>query len=348
MQYAGFVSLIQRIIVIGTGSAGRRHALTYREIFPDSQIDIVKRSKSVQPLEGLSGRRINLLSEIPRIENNGYDIAVIASPSTFHLADAKILESISKMILIEKPLTSDLSSSLELQQILKDSTTKSALAYHLKFSETVIVLKEKLQISGLGKIISVNLNYSQDLLLWRPNVDPRQSVSAREDLGGGVLLEFSHEIEAIHDLIGPIDWVLSKEMSVHGAPTDGKVDTVTSFTGATKNGVAISIHLDMLTRPPIREWNFVFENGQVNANLISGEIFISNQMANLKKVHQSGPNERDRAGALMLNTFANPSVTSKINLCDIDEGVSVMGVIDAVKKSAQTERKEIVSIAISN
>lgn len=337
---------IQRIIVIGSGSAGRRHALTFREIFPDSQIDIVKRSLSAQPLESLSDRRINILNEIRRIENNDYDVAVIASPSTFHLADAKILLSTSRTLLIEKPLTSNLSSALELQQILKKSAKKSAVAYHLKFSETVMVLKEKLQMSGLGEIISANLNYSQDLLLWRPNVDPRQSVSARKDLGGGVLLEFSHEIEAIHDLIGPIDWVSAKEMSVDGAPTDGEVDTVTSFTGATKNGVAISIHLDMLTRPPIREWNFVFENGQVCANLISGEIFMSHQMAKFKKLHQSGPSERDRAGALMLHTFANTPMASKTELCDVNEGIKVMGVIDAVNRSAQTKRKEIVSIAI--
>lgn len=348
LQYAGFVSLIERIIVIGSGSAGRRHALTFREIFPDSHIDIVKRSRSVQPLESLKDRRINTLKEIPQIDNNNYDVAVIASPSTFHLADVKTLMTISRTILIEKPLTSDLNSALELQQILNNSGKKSAVAYHLKFSETVIVLKEKLQMSGLGRLISANLNYSQDLLLWRPNVDPRQSVSAREDLGGGVLLEFSHEIEAIHHLIGPIEWVSSKEMSFHGAPTDGKVDTITSFIGETKNGVAISIHLDMLTRPPTREWNFVFENGEVNANLISGEIFMSNRIAKFKKLHQSGPNERDRAGALMLNRFANTSVTTKINLCDIDEGVKVMGVIDAVSRSAQSKRKEIVSVEISN
>lgn len=337
----------QHIIVIGTGSAGRRHALTFREIFPDSQIDIVKRSRSVQPLESLEHRRINLLSEIPRIENHQYDIAVIASPSTFHLSDTKSLMSISRTVLIEKPLTSDINSALELKQILNNSGKKSGVAYHLRFSETVIVLKEKLQMLGLGKMISANLKYSQDLLLWRPNVDPSQSVSAREDLGGGVLLEFSHEIEAIHHLIGPINWVSTKEISVNGAPTDGKVDTVVGFIGATKNGVAISIHLDMLTRPPIRKWSFVFENGQVTANLISGEIFISNQMANLKKVHQSGPSERDRAGALMLHAFATTSIVSKINLCDIDEGVNVMSVIDAVNKSAQTKRKEIVSVEIS-
>ena len=37
---------------------------------------------------------------------------------------------------------------------------------------------------------------------WRKNIDYRSSVSAKKSLGGGVLLELSHEIDLVNGLFG--------------------------------------------------------------------------------------------------------------------------------------------------
>ena len=248
----------------------------------------------------------------------------------------------SKSLLIEKPITSDLTSALKIQNVLKDTEKKSRVAYHLRFSETVIKLKELIDSSRFGKITSATLNCSQDLSLWRPKVDERQSVSARKELGGGVLLELSHEIEAVQYLMGRIQSISESSMSTQGANTDGEVETLVSFSGETKNGENFLIHLDMITNPPKRTWNFKFKNAQIDANLLSGEIHISEHGSNLHKFHQSAPLERDRAGTLMLRSFLDQPNFNEIDLCTLDEAVNVMNVIDAVRESEEYRSQKII------
>ena len=47
----------------------------------------------------------------------------------------------------------------------------------------------------------------QYLPLWRPGSDYRLGVSANRALGGGVLLELSHELDYLRWIFGDVDWV---------------------------------------------------------------------------------------------------------------------------------------------
>lgn len=306
--------------------------MALREIFPDARIDLVKRSESKQPIDGLIENKINLLQGFEATSDLQYDLAVIASPATLHCDDTLRIVQQSKSLLIEKPITSNLTSALEIQNILKDTKQKSRVAYHLRFSETVIKLKELIDSAKFGKLSSAEFNYSQDLSLWRPKVDERQSVSARKELGGGVLLEFSHEIEAVQYLMGRVHSISACLMSTHGANTDGKVETLASFSGETKNGENFFIHLDMITNPPKRKWNFKFECAQIDVDLLSGKIFISENGTDFYKFHNSAPFERDRAEIFMLRSFLDQPTYNKLDLCTIDEATDVIKVIDTVKE----------------
>ena len=53
-------------------------------------------------------------------------------------------------------------------------------------------------------MLSVRSSVGQYLPEWRKNTDYRKGVSARQDLGGGVLLELSHEIDYIQWIFGEI------------------------------------------------------------------------------------------------------------------------------------------------
>lgn len=247
----------------------------------------------------------------------------------------------SNFLLIEKPITADLTSATKIQSILENSKKKLRVAYHLRFSETVIKLKELIDSGAYGKLASANFNYSQNLPLWRPLIDERQSVSARKELGGGVLLELSHEIEAVQYLIGDFYSISSVSLSNFGANTDGQVETLAIFAGETKNGAHFSIHLDMITSPQIRKWSFQFESAQFDINLISGEIKISVDAENFHKIHESEPFERDRAELLMLKSFLEIPNFNKIDLCTVNEATNVLKVIDAVKDTHECKTKLI-------
>lgn len=249
----------------------------------------------------------------------------------------------SNLLLLEKPLTHNLDSSLKLSEIIKQSTNTIKIAYHLRFSETVIKLYEFINNLSLGKLKTANLNYSQNIKIWRPEVNFKESVSTRQELGGGVLLELSHEIDAVHFLVGDFVSVRTNTFEFDDSISDGKVDTVVSFAGFTTQGVSVSIHLDMVSLSTTRMWNFTFDRGEIQANLLTGEIFVSVKQNNFEKYYQSSPHERNRAGASMLTSFLNKSKKKEIGLCGIQEAVNVMRVIEAVKNSARLEQEITIS-----
>lgn len=79
---------------------------------------------------------------------------------------------------------------------------------------------------------------------WRPNLDYRDSVSARSELGGGVLFEMSHEIDYLQWIFGDISWVnavLSKQSTL----IIDTFDYASLVMGATKNNCEIPIRLSL-------------------------------------------------------------------------------------------------------
>lgn len=315
--------------------------MALRELFPNARINVVKRSSSPQPTELLAHKKISIVNGFENIESDSCDIVVIASPATLHFDDTLQMIEKSDFLLIEKPLTADLKSAMKIQSTLVNSKKKVRVAYHLRFSETVVKLKQLVESGAYGKLASASFIYSQNLQLWRPLIDERESVSARKELGGGVLLELSHEIEAVQYLMGEINSVSNVSVSNDGANTDREVETLATFTGKTKDSAIFNVHLDMITTPPIRNWSFRFDSAQVDADLLSGEIQISDDGENFFKIHESESFERDRAELSMLKSFLGLPNFDEVDLCTIGEATNIMKVIDAVKDTDECRTKLI-------
>jgi predicted dehydrogenase len=80
---------------------------------------------------------------------------------------------------------------------------------------------EMIAAGDLGQIVTTRLWFGSWLPDWRPNVDYRETYSARADLGGGILLDAIHELDlllwmahdeddfdvigAVLDRLGPLD-----------------------------------------------------------------------------------------------------------------------------------------------
>lgn len=332
----------KKILIIGSGSAGRRHALSFRELLPTAEIYLLKRSASKQPLEVVRQNGIRIISNLEDLRLSRFNVAVIASPANMHRADAISASRLTNALLIEKPLTSSLKDAIVLQQTLNEKDNQIGVGYHLRFSESLTGLQEIFSNIESGPILEADLVYSQDLSLWRKGVDPIHSVTARSDLGGGVLLELSHEIDALQLLAGPIKHVLTSALRFDGAPTDGEVETLVTFNGICKSNTRFKIHLDMLGNPPIRMWKFKFNNSIVRINLLSGEIFRSEGNKRFVKTFIARQDDRDFAEKNLLSSFISSNKTQSLRLCSLPEAISVLRVIEAVRISFLRKQQEIV------
>jgi predicted dehydrogenase len=168
-------------------------------------------------------------------------------------------------VFVEKPLAASLDGVDEL--IASSQRTKRILqvGYNLRFHPVLTLVKRLLEDKAIGPVLYAHARVGQYLPDWRPQVDYRQSYTARRDLGGGILLDASHELDYVL-------WLLGNPVSV--ACVAGKAssldvdveDSATVLLGYARGAHAV-VHMDFVRRGYARTLELVGETGNLVADL---------------------------------------------------------------------------------
>lgn len=256
-----------KICIVGFGSIGKRHCENFLEHGHTVAI-VSRRDLNVDKVDKIYPRISKML------ENFSADVVFICSETSKHLEDHKeLLENNFKgKILIEKPLYTNLKNAP------KKRLSNTYVSYNLRFSPLVKKLKEVLKDE---KVLNASFYAGQYLPNWRPDRDYRETYSAKKELGGGVLLDLSHELDLAQYLFGPILKFASLSQKASHLEIDS--DDQFGLLGKTKSLTNISIHLNYLDRIGQR---FIIVNTdtktikldlfkntiQINENLINYDI----------------------------------------------------------------------------
>lgn len=186
-----------KIIIFGLGSIGRRHALLLSKNYKQHQI-YAFRSKTHIGLNQLGLREITSWKEVSRIQP---DIAIIANPTALHIKTAVRCARLNCRLFIEKPIGKDLGKLNQLTAIVKEKKLTTYVAYNLRFHPVIKALRKYVNLS---KPLHIRVVCSSYLPNWRPGTNYLMSYSANKKLGGGVLLDLSHELDYVNYFVGEI------------------------------------------------------------------------------------------------------------------------------------------------
>ncbi len=189
----------KKILIIGFGSIGKRHAAILKNLKRVSQVYILSRRNSK------IFKTINKLSQIKKINP---DYIIICSRTSDHFKHLNYIERnfSKKIVLIEKPLFNKFYKF----NILKN---KVFVGYNLRQHPVLRFIKNFIINK---KIFSVNIVCNSYLPNWRKRVNYKNSYSSHRRLGGGVLLDLSHEIDYLQWIfkkIKKLDLVKIKKLS---------------------------------------------------------------------------------------------------------------------------------------
>jgi predicted dehydrogenase len=262
--------MITRAVVIGLGNVALRHRRNLKSLFPEIFIIAVPASGKVtnQNVEFAD----QIVSNLDKVAREGVDIAIVASPAPFHAMHTKLLMYAGIPTLIEKPVTSNSQDAYELIKTHVETNTSIAVGYCLRYMPSSVKIKELLSQNIIGNIYNAFVDIGQYLPDWRPSKDYRDSVSAKKSLGGGALLELSHEIDYIQWLIGP--------MKVHYAQLRSsselnlEVEELVDLVLVSDTGTVCNVHLDLLQKKASRVCNFIGEKGRLDWDLLSNTITL--------------------------------------------------------------------------
>lgn len=187
-------------MILGFGSSGARFVQTIRVWNRCTEILVY----SSRPLVSSEFRSTSDFSDVLKFEP---DIAIVSGNAASRAEIIAKLPSSLQGVLIEKPLATSVDAAKELVAELGRVSSTVQIGYNLRFSDSLQAVKEKIIERELGRVFSVRAEAGQFLPSWRPGRDYRSTVSSQAAMGGGVLLELSHEIDYLQWIFGDISWV---------------------------------------------------------------------------------------------------------------------------------------------
>ncbi len=265
------------------------------------------------------------------------DAAVIASPAPFHQQQALALAKQGIPLLIEKPVGIGGEPPQAWDELLELSVNVPILVgYVLRHDPCAAHVKEKIERRELGKVLEADFYCGSWLPEWRPNTDYRESVSGQQSLGGGVLLELSHEIDLAGWLLGEFE--LSFASLQQSGLLDVDVEDQAMLVGCSDSCALITIRLNFCTQPSRRRVVIRCERGEITWDLLSGavNVLIGDQLV---QSFQSGLVGDDRY-RLQAEHFMSCIAGDGRPCCSLPDGLQVLKIIDQARtKSASQEVK---------
>ncbi len=192
-----------RVLLVGLGSIGQRHLQVIRTAMPQAKIMVLRHS-AVLGNVALADFTTSSFADIQRLQPQ---FAVLANPASLHAEIAKPLLAMGCHLLIEKPLATNPTDGQAIHVAAQTKGCTVQVGYNLRYLPSLQFFRDRIQQGCIGRVLSVRCEVGQSLESWRAGADYRKGVSAQRSLGGGVLLELSHELDYLAWIFGRIDWV---------------------------------------------------------------------------------------------------------------------------------------------
>lgn len=312
------------IAIIGNGNIAKRHVSNLRSLNSKFHLYLTPARDISDDLESRCDLEYISFKELIKKD---LDYVIIASPATMHLQHLSLFVERKIPILIEKPIAGSISQVDEFLGNKSMDSIRSELyiAYCLRFDDCLIQFKKVIDQNIIGNILNIDIHVGQYLPDWRPSTDYTSSVSANADLGGGVLLELSHEIDYLHWIFGipKVLWAKQRNSSLF----EGDVEHISNIVMELEQSNAlIFMHLDFVRKKPVRKCVILGEEGVITCDLLSRQITISDQESS--RVIYDGEQDQNLKYLKMLTHFLNQDHHHFTNLHD---SIEVLKTIKAIK-----------------
>jgi len=321
-----------RTLVVGCGSIGRRHArnlkaLGVRKIgFCDVSPQSLKECH-----EEFCGETFADCADALRIF--APDIVLICTPPVFHVENALAALKARAHVFIEKPLSHESSGIQVLIAEARRRDRNVQIGYNMRFHPGLQILKDVVDSGKIGRVLWLNVEAGQYLPDWRPWQHYRESYSGRQELGGGIILDGSHELDYICWLLGRPTEVTCRAEHLSNLEVDVE-DSAWIYLSFPERRRA-ELHLDFVQRAYTRTCKVVGEMGTALWDFGVQEVrwYSAEQ-----EVWTSIPyafEANDMYVAEMLHFLE--SLGSRTGpMVDLEQSRDVIRVVEAAKRSSET------------
>lgn len=336
----GSVSTRQKVLVVGSGSIARRHLANFRSLLPCADVGCV--SASGRLLSDGETIATTQLQSMAAAIGWAPDLAVVASPAPLHLEHASILLDSGVPVLIEKPVSDSLGRVRELASLLSRYRDRIEVAYNLRFLSSARQMKTLIDEACVGRILGLRIDVGQYLPDWRPQADYRRQVSANRSLGGGVLLELSHELDYLTWMFGRFDKVFC--IATNSGQLEVDVEDRADIL-LTREDLTAQVHLDFLQRRASRSCKVIGSTGTLYWDLIDNQILLEHPDG--EQILFSDPSvDRNDMYIELLRGFIEVAAGRAAPRITLEDGLAVLDMVEAMRESASTGHQVVLPYGV--
>jgi len=326
---------IKTLLIVGLGSIGRRHVRLVKFHFPNINIIVLRHKKC----NSSDIKKLGLHKCVTSINDAimlNPQAAIISNPASHHIEIAKKLANKGINLLIEKPISDSSKGVKELIDICYQNKVTLMTGYNLRFLPSLIEFKKQIQSRKIGKIYSIRSEIGQYLPSWRPEIEYKSSVSAQNFLGGGALLELSHEIDYLSWIFGKVDWVkshVSKQSDLEIDVEDSAL-VILGFKEFEGSKLTASLNIDFIRHDVTRKCFAIGEKGTLHWDGVKGQVELFKKSKKDWELLFSLSPDKDFTYTEEIKSFFS-SVESNIkpNISG-EDGLEVVNIIESIKESS--------------
>ena len=325
-----------RALVVGCGSIGRRHAKNLKSLglrglaFCDTNVEALQQCRKDVEGELFSNYGEALGSFKP-------DLVLVCTPPVYHVEEALLALRARAHVFIEKPLSHESSGVEILIAEARRHDRSVQIGYNLRFHPGLQILKELIDSGKIGRVLWLNVEAGQYLPDWRPWQNYRESYSARKELGGGIILDGSHELDYICWLLGRPTEVSCRAEHLSGLEVNVEDSAWIYLTFPERRRA--ELHLDFVQRTYTRTCKVVAETGTALWDFTSQEVrwFSADEPGwhSIPYVFEAN----DMYVAEMRH-FLESLGRGTGPLIDLEQGRDLIRVVEAAKKSSSEGRPQ--------
>jgi predicted dehydrogenase len=279
----------KQIVVFGVGSIGERHiknlwSLGFKNI-------TVFRQRNL-PLRDLNGIKIKTISTWKEFVINKPFAAIICTPTSQHLEQTLKCAELGVHCLIEKPLSNDLKYFSQLREVVKKNNVFIYIGYMMRFHPLILKIKKIIDEKTYGNLIYLSSKWGEYLPEWHPWENYKESYAAKKELGGGVALTLSHDIDMANYLIKTKvikHWILKNFNSNLGIEVETGADILVEY----EDKITANIQLNFHEKNKERFLKLIFDEASVNFNFFNSELIVLDKNGKAQVLEDKNFNRND-------------------------------------------------------
>jgi predicted dehydrogenase len=325
-----------KILIVGRGSAGNRHLQNLLQLGCERLS--VYRTRRESSEASASGHAIHCYYDLEEALSQKPDVVFITNPTAFHVPVALAAAQRGCNLFIEKPISDTLEGCEKLLGIVKQRELTATVGYNLRFHPVLQTVSEIILSGQMGKILSVRAWIGQYLPDWHPGEDYRTGYMARPELGGGVILTLSHELDYLYWLFGEVSEVTA--VSARSEGLQMSTESLAEITLGFKNGMLGQVHLDCLRRTPARGCDIIGTDGTLRVDLLESKIYVHLPGMTAPTMIERPLRDSNAMYVDEVTDFLECVGTKKPPTISLEEGIAVLKIALAAHRAAQTGVKQ--------